>query len=255
MLKTFRILLFSSAAWMLTVPAHADKLEQAIDTETRALSEAARSQKKIDRLDDATRRMLDEYRHALREIESLKTYTAHLKTLVESQRREKADLARQIEEIASAEQQIVPLMLNMVTALERFVQLDTPFLPEERRQRIAQLKAMLDSAETSTAEKFRRIIEAYQIENDYAHTIEAYRAELALGDETRPMDFLRVGRVALFYLTLDGKSAGLWNPRQERWETLPDEYLRPLSQGLRIARKEAAPDLLTLPIPAPEIEQ
>ncbi|BCX82520.1 hypothetical protein MIT9_P2106 [Methylomarinovum caldicuralii] len=230
----------------------ADPLDQAIRTETQTLQQAAQSQKRIDRLDDATRRMLDEYRRTLREAETLKTYVAHLQKLVESQRREKAELARQLEEIARAEREIVPLMLEMVNTLDRFVALDTPFLPEERRQRIDQLKAMLDSAEVSTAEKFRRILEAYQIENDYAKTIEAYRDELALEGEKRPVDFLRIGRVALFYQTLDGETSGFWNPRQKRWETLPDDYRRTIREGLRIARKEAAPDLLTLPLPTAE---
>ncbi len=230
----------------------ADALDQAIRTESRTLEQAAQSQKRIDRLDDASRRMLDEYRRTLREIATLKTYVDHLGKLVESQRREKAELTRQLEEIVRAEREIVPLMVDMVATLDRFVALDTPFLPEERHQRIAQLKALLDSAEVSTAEKFRRILEAYQIENDYAKTIEAYRDELTLDGEKRPVDFLRIGRVALFYQTLDGNRAGFWNPRQKRWEALPDDYRRPIREGLRIARKEAPPNLLTLPLPTAE---
>lgn len=239
------------SAWLIMVPLRADPLNQAIDTETRTLKNAAASQRRIDRLDDASRRMFDDYRRTLREIDTLKVYVSHLKTLIASQRQEKREMAHQIQEIARAEREIVPLMIRMVETLERFVQLDTPFLPEERRQRIEQLKQLLSSAEATTAEKFRRILEAYQIENDYARTIEAYRAELKLEDGERPVDFLRLGRVALFYQTLDGEQSGFWNPHKKAWETLPDDFRRPIRQGLRVARKEAAPDLLTLPIPAP----
>ncbi len=242
-------------AWLITSPLQADPLNQAIDTETRTLKNAAASQRRIDRLDDAGRRLFDEYRRTLREIDTMQVYVDHLKSLVASQREEKREMERQLEEIARAEREIVPLMIQMVDTLERFVQLDTPFLPEERRQRINQLKRLLTSAEISSAEKFRRILEAYQIENDYARTIEAYRAELEVDDEKRPVDFLRLGRVALFYQTLDGERSGFWNPRKKRWESLPDEFRRPIRQGLRIARKEAAPDLLTLPIPTPEAAQ
>ncbi len=240
------------SVWLITAPLQADPLNQAIDTETRTLKNAAASQRRIDRLDDAGRRLFDEYRRTLREIDTMKVYVAHLKSLVASQREEKREMERQLEEIARAEREIVPLMIQMVDTLERFVQLDTPFLPEERRQRIDQLKQLLTSAEVSTAEKFRRILEAYQIENDYARTIEAYRAELELGKDKRPVDFLRLGRVALFYQTLDGERSGFWNPRKKAWESLPEEFRRPIRQGLRIARKEAAPDLLTLPIPTPK---
>ncbi len=233
----------------------ADALEQSLEAETATLHAAARSQQRIDKLDDATRKMLDEYRRTLREIETLKSYTDNLRQLVKSQQREKESLQRQIEEIAVAERRIVPLMVSMVDTLERFVTLDTPFLAEERHHRVEQLKALLESANVTTAEKFRRILEAYQIENEYALTIEAYRTDLELESGRRPVDFLRIGRVALFYQTLDGSTAGFWNPKEKRWETLPDDYLRSIRQGLRIARKEAAPDLLTLPMPTPEIAQ
>ncbi len=248
-------LLAISGFFSIACGAYADALTQAIKTEQGLLSSSARSQKKIDQLDDASRQMLDEYRRTLREIDSLKTYTQHLQTLIESQRQEKAELERQIHEIAVAEREIVPLMLKMVESLEQFVKLDTPFLPEERRQRVAQLKSLLNSAEVSDAEKFRRILEAFQIENEYARTIEAYRDDLTLENTTRPVDFLRVGRVALFYQTLDGETSGFWNPKQRRWEILPDNFRRSIRKGLRIARKQAAPDILTLPTPTPETSQ
>jgi hypothetical protein len=39
---------------------------------------------------------------------------------------------------------------------------------------------MMTRADVTNAEKFRRIMEAYQIENDYGNTIEAYRANIEL---------------------------------------------------------------------------
>lgn len=104
-------------------------------------------------------------------------------------------------------------------------------------------------ADVTNAEKFRRIMEAYQIENDYGNTIEAYRANIELEDEISSVDFLRLGRVALYYQRLDGSETGYWNNTDKRWEELSSEYRNSIRQGLRIARKEAAPDLLTLPVP------
>jgi len=229
-----------------------DPLEQAIKQESATLQSAIHSQERIDKIDDNSRKMLEEYWRTLREADTLRSYTSNLRQLVESQEREKKALEHQIEEIALAERQIVPLMVSMVETLEEFVDADTPFLPVERRQRVESLKSMLDSAEITTAEKFRRILEAYQIENEYAVTIEAYRADLSQEGTTRPVDFLRIGRVALFYQSLDGSTSGFWNPRKKTWEILPDDFRRPIRDGIRIARKEAAPDLLTLPMPAAE---
>ncbi len=237
---------------VVALPLRADPLDLSLAVETKTLRDSAQSQRKIDKLDDATRRMLEEYRRTLREIETLQAYTTNLKQLVDSQQKEKEALQRQIEEIAVAERKIVPLMTSMVHTLEEFIHLDTPFLQEERHQRIDHLKHLLGSSETTNAEKFRRILEAYQIENEYALTIEAYRDELTLEGKKRPVDFLRIGRVALFYQTLDGNHSGIWLAKEKRWQTLPDDYRRPIRQGLKIARKEAAPDLLILPMPTAE---
>ena len=244
---------FSTWVVIMATTLSADPLDQSLTVETNTLRKSAESQQKIDALDDASRKMLEDYRRTLREIKTLKSYTANLRQLVESQQQEKEDLQRQLEEITVAEREVIPLMTAMVKTLEEFVEMDTPFLREERRQRIEQLEHLLKSADTTTAEKFRRILEAYQIENECAVTIEAYRAELELDGKNRPVDFLRIGRVALFYQTLDGSTSGMWLAKDHRWQTLPNNYRRSIRHGLRIARKEAAPDLLVLPMPAAEV--
>ncbi|TXL13527.1 hypothetical protein BMR05_11110 [Methylococcaceae bacterium HT4] len=242
------ILLASSVLSLTSVAVFADTLSQTIQTENTIQKNAVKSQKNIDGLDDRTRKMLEEFRSATRQTKTLLTYNAHLKALLDSQEAEKASFEQQLEQIETTQREIVPLILNMQESLEQFVQLDLPFLPDERKQRVTDLKDMITRADVSNAEKFRRIIEAYQIENDYGNTIEAYRANLELEGNISSVDFLRLGRVALYYQRLDGSETGFWNNTEKHWETLPTEYRNAIRQGLRIARKEAAPDLLTLPV-------
>ncbi len=244
-----QILLTSSVLSLASASLFADTLSSTIQTESATHKSAIKSQKNIDNLDDRTRKMLEQYRSATRQTKTLLTYNAHLKALLDSQEEEKASFAQQLEQIETTQREIVPLILNMQESLAQFVQLDLPFLPEERQQRVARLKDMMTRADVTNAEKFRRIIEAYQIENDYGNTIEAYRADIELAGKTSSVDFLRLGRVALYYQRLDGSETGFWNDTEKRWETLPTEYRNSIRQGLRIARKETAPDLLTLPIP------
>jgi uncharacterized protein DUF3450 len=149
-------------------------------------------------------------------------------------------------------QEIVPLILHMLDSLEQFVRMDLPFLPEERQQRLAQLKALVVRPDSTEAEKFRRLMEAFQVENEYGNTIEAYKGNIVLNGTTSSVNFLRLGRVALYYQRLDGSETGFWNKEEKRWQTLPADYRNAIRDGLRIARKETAPDLLTLPVPAPE---
>ncbi len=240
---------------LTSMSVYPDKLSQAIKVDTATNNTAIHSQKKIDKLSNQAQKALTEYRSATRQTETLKTYTSHLRELVKSQNEEKISLQQQLEEIETTQQEIVPLILRMLDSLESFVQLDLPFLPAERQHRLSLLKEMMVRADVTNAEKFRRIMEAFQIENDYGKTIEAYRANLDLNGNTSSVDFLRMGRVALYYQRLDGSETGVWNRKTKVWETLPSSYRNSIRKGLRIARKETAPDLIIIPVPAAESEK
>ena len=54
--------------------------------------------------------------------------------------------------------------------------------------------ALMDRANVSVAEKYRRLLEAYQIELEYGRTIEAYEGSFASDNGERSVTFLRVGR-------------------------------------------------------------
>ena len=248
--RKLQLIAAATALSLSTLPANADTLSQAINTEAAIHTNAVKSQSKINTLDDRTRKMLEQYRSTTQQTKTLLTYNAYLKDLLDSQEAEKASLDQQLQEIEVTQREIVPLILNMQSSLEQFIQLDLPFLPKERQQRIDNLKDMMTRADVTNAEKFRRLIEAYQIENSYGNTIEAYRANIELNGAISSVDFLRLGRVALYYQRLDGSETGFWNKTKKRWEPLANEYRNAIRQGLRIARKEAAPDLLTLPVSA-----
>jgi hypothetical protein len=141
-------------------------------------------------------------------------------------------------------------MQRMLATLARFVDLDTPFLLEERRKRIATLEATMARADVTLSEKYRRIVEAYQVEMDYGRTLEAYEAKLGDGDDARTVQFLRVGRVALLYQTLDARETGYWDADKKNW-VIDDDYQHGFKEGIAVARKLRAPEMLVVPIPAP----
>jgi len=212
----------------------------------------AASQEKIDSLAENTRSMLEEYKLVLRQTESLRVYNDHLGRLIQSQKDELVSIGQQLEELEFTNQGIVPLMVRMVGSLDSFIELDFPFLLEERRKRVETLKQNMDRADVSTAEKYRRIMEAYQVEVEYGRTIEASSDMLEKDGESRSVNYLRIGRVAYLYQTLDGEESGIWDQAAREWQILPGEYRSSISKGLRTARKQLAPDLLKLPVHAPE---
>ncbi len=236
-------------------PASAEPLNTAINVETATNNAAIQSQKKIDSLSDKTQLMLEKYRTTTHQIDTLVTYNKHLQDLLTSQKAEKVSLNHQLNEIENTQREIVPLILRMLDSLEKFVSLDLPFLPEERKKRLDKLKTMVVRADVTNAEKFRRILEAYQVENDYGNTIEAYRSDLTLNGVTSSVDFLRLGRVALYYQHFDGSETGYWDKEQNKWQVLSTDYKNAIRKGLRVARKETAPNMLSLPIPSAEAGQ
>lgn len=234
-------------------PGAVAAVDEALALQASIDSKAQASQARIDTMDDSAARLAQQYRSALQRAESLKIYNAQLQKLLLSQEQEKTSLQTQIAQVEVIETGVLPLMIRMTAALDKLVSADAPFLTKERRLRVDELQALIDRADVTVGEKYRRIMEAYVVEADYGKTIEAYQGDVVLNDSAQAVDFLRIGRVGLYYQTLDGNQSGRWNPATSQWELLPASYRTPIRDGLRVARKQAPPELLKLPITAPGV--
>ncbi len=176
-------------------------------------------------------------------------YNSLLQRQIDNQEAEKIALSESIYNVALIERQIVPLMTRMLDSLEQFIALDKPFLMKERNERLVRLRGMMERSDVSAAEKFRRVLEAYSIEADYGRTIEAYKGSLDIDGRQQEVDFLRIGRVSLSYQSVGGGTTGAWDDDARTWVELPPStYKDQVAQGLKIARKQVAPDLLVIPV-------
>ncbi len=233
----------------------ADPLKSALDNKLEAQNESIQSQKRIDTLADDTRDMVQEYKTLLRSIDGLKAYNDQLDILIKKQLENLSSIQRQLGHIEGTQRNIVPLMLRMIEVLDEFISLDLPFLVEERQIRLTAIKDIMDRPDVSLPDKFRRIMEAYQIEMEYGRTIEAYSGDITINGQTQAVELLRIGRLALLYSSLDHKNIGQWDKYQKQWKPLDSSYKRGIQQGLKIANKQAPPDLFKIPVFAPEIIQ
>jgi hypothetical protein len=214
---------------------------------------AAKSQVKIDKLAEQTRELLTDYKTVMKQVDGLIVYNKRLRKQIENQLRRIDDIENSISQVVVIQRQMTPLVIRMIDGLEQFVALDVPFHIDERRQRVAFLRANLDRSDVSIAEKFRQVLEAYKIENEYGRKIDAYKGSVDIGGVDRDVNFFRVGRVALLYQTTDTEVSGAWDQASRSWVELDSgEYRNAIMKGLRIARKEASIDVLALPIAAPE---
>lgn len=214
---------------------------------------ARKSQVKIDRLADEARDLLGDYKTVTKQVDGLKVYNARLQRQIDNQEKRVLDIDASISQVTIIQRQMTPLVIRMIDGLEQFVELDVPFAKEERVKRIAFLRANLDRADVSVAEKFRGVLEAYNIELQYGRGMDTYRGTIDLGGTEREVDFLRIGRVALVYQTTDGAKSGAWDKGARAWVDLPSgQYDGPIRKGIRIAKKQATIELLNMPISAPE---
>lgn len=252
-----KIVLSTLTASVLTLggglaPAQTVGLEDIFKVSADGNRSAQASQVRIDSISDQTAVILGEYKKLLKEIEGLRQYNAQLQRQIDKQVERMGELRNSIENVTLIERQIMPLMMRMVSALEEFVDLDIPFLMTERQDRIARLHEILDDAEISASEKFRVVFEAYQIENEYGRSIFAYQGTLPLNDREYEGDFLRVGRIGLYFKNGDGSVTAMWNIADGRWEELDSGYADAVLQGVQMARSQIQPDLVRLPIAAPQ---
>lgn len=247
-------LVAGSAAVVLGVPlaGSSQSLTNVLDGQQRRTQLAQESQERVDAVVKQTRSLEDQYKAVLKEIEGLDIYNTLLQRQVNNQRAQLDDLRASIDQVEVINRQIVPIMTKMIDGLEQFIALDVPFLPAERQARVQGLRELMERQDVTVAEKFRKVTEAYQIENDFGRTIESYKDTLNIDGDVREVDFLRVGRVTLVYQTADGKTSGVWDQGSRSWQTLGNEYKNQIKLGLQIAKKQVAPDLVLLPVDSPE---
>lgn len=243
---------FIFALTALSSQAFAASINEVMQEGENRADAGATAQQQIDSVADQTEKIINDYRTVTKVVDGLKVYNSLLQTQLNSQEDEMQALSDSISNVALIERQIVPLMTRMVDALEEFVQLDTPFLIKERSARIDRLRELMERSDVSAAEKFRIVLEGYQIENDYGRTIEAYKGSTEINGNQLEVDFLRIGRVALLYQTVGGEHTGAWDASKNAFVELPPEtYQKQVLDGLKIARKQVAPDLLVVPVAAP----
>tara|TARA_B100002052_G_scaffold13406_1_gene10828 strand:+ start:11334 stop:12188 length:855 start_codon:yes stop_codon:yes gene_type:complete len=236
--------LLSSTVWAQQTVDQSQRVQENIDQAGR------QTQNRIDDLSEKARNMLDEYRRAKDQAAGLKVYNRQLATQVDSQNEELDSIQSQLSNIDQTKREFVPFMVQAIDTLAVFVQRDVPFLVDEREQRVADLRELMGRADVTTAEQFRQIMSAYQTEIDYGSNIGTYEGEIQLDGEPRTVEFLRIGRVALLYQTLDGRQTGYWSAAEAAWRPAPD-YRRTVEHGINVASEQAPPDLLNVPLSAP----
>tara|TARA_Y100001949_G_scaffold115278_1_gene97986 strand:- start:148 stop:870 length:723 start_codon:yes stop_codon:yes gene_type:complete len=231
----------------------AQTVDDVLVADAKRLQLAQASQERINERVQGTRTITDQYRAINKEIDGLKVYNRLMAAQVQGQEATLEDIKISMDQVDVINRQIFPLMERMIDGLEQSVSLDIPFLLEERINRIDVLKETLARSDVSVAEKFRKVMEAYQIELDYGSSAEFYKQSLNLGEDygVRDYNMLRIGRIGLYFQSDNSDITGMWDANVGDW-VIDDDHRNEIRKGLRMARQLIAPELMLIPLPAAE---
>ncbi len=193
-----------------------------------------------------------EFYKELKLLDGLQVYNQQMQVQIASQELSMGKLQQAKNVSKNMGRELLPLLAKMLDTLDVFVQSDIPFKLDERQAGVQQLKSAITGSESVLSDQYRQLFSLYQIEDEYGRSYEAYTGSLAVDDKVLTVDYLRIGRLGFYYQTKDGKVSAMWNKSESKWVVLPTEFNRHIRKAIRVAGKAVAPELINLPLIAPE---
>ncbi len=245
----FGIFTFAQEEPETIVPDNPEQLvNDSIDIQSGTIKNLQQAQERIDKLDTESKRLTNEYKDTIVEFEILNKYDNQLERITISQAEEIANITKQIEDLDETNKYVLPLLERMVITLRDLIEIDVPFLMDERMARLEELEDILFKANFSTAEKFRKVFEAYQLEAAFGNTIETYPGFIELDDQTITVDYFRIGRLGWYYRSANGRETGYWDKFNEAWVHTNGKLNDEIKLALDIANRQTPPNFISLPV-------
>lgn len=241
-----RLLLAGAMTMAFSAPAYA-QLDSAMSAATASTAASSASQQRVEELDDEADQMIREYRAILQQIDNIKLFVDQQNIYLASQEAEIESLNKQLGTVEQIKQGMVPMMLRMTTEIEDSINADLPFQKADRLARIQRVKDVLSDPNVSPAEQYRQVLNAFKVEVSFGQGIDSYEG----AHPTKPgnvVNFVRFGRVALVYVTKDESEIARYNLATNKWEPVEGNVALELRQAIRIAKGEAAPQLVEAPV-------
>jgi len=159
-----------------------------------------------------------------------------------------AEKQLQLDAINQIKERISPFLDQLLERIKVMREQDLPFLAGERDKRISSLETLGKDPGIPVSEKFRKLMEALMVEAEYGQTVEVTQQTVALAGEDTLVNIFRLGRLRLFYQTLDKTECGFFNPAEKAWEPLDKTYGKAIQAAIDMGSKRKPVELLDLPL-------
>jgi FtsZ-binding cell division protein ZapB len=222
-----------------------DRIEKPV---RKAIDIRQKTQKERDLWREERQKLVDAYEELQRVQKQLKEQKENLIQTSTATSTRIAAKSKQLADIEQISLEIQPFLDELIQQLHQRVNDDMPFLSDERGRRLDKLDRLSADPGVAISEKFRKIMEALMVEAEYGRTIEVYQETIEVDNRSILVNIFRLGRIALFYQTLDQKLCGFYNVASGAWTTLPKSYNDVIQTAMDIGLKRRPVELLTLPV-------
>ncbi len=216
-------------------------VQKAVDTRQAA-------QKAQEKWDEQRIRLVAAYERLKAENEQLTAARDRLSKEAARQKNTNQALAAEQEEAQRIQSEMQPFLKEVVDRMTRLLAGDAPFLSHERTTRLTRLSAVLDDPEISVAEKYRKTMEALFVEAEYGNTIEVYQEKIYMENAEVLGNIFRLGRVSLFFLSLDRETAAVFNMADGQWTALDASHVPNVVGAVDMAAKHRPMEVIALPV-------
>jgi small-conductance mechanosensitive channel len=172
---------------------------------------------------------------------------ALVKRLSAEQTRNRA-LVDQLAKLEAISRNIEPFLQETHRRLSVLLSRDPALLPEERHQRLGRLQTLLGDPAGDVGEKYRKTMEALFIEAEYGNTVDVYQQTITVADQSTTVTILRLGRLALFYQSMDRKTCGYFDRAVGKWRPLSGSHTKGIRTAIEITGKQRPAQMVSLPI-------
>lgn len=214
----------------------------------KAIDLRQETQKAQEQWHEERQRLVDAFEHLQQEHEQLQEQKRHLEEVKASTQVRIAEKERQLTDIEQISVQIQPFLNELIARLRQEITDDMSFLSHERGQRLHRLDQLMTDPDVAISEKFRKITEALMVEAEYGRTIEVYQETIHADNRDILVNIFRLGRISLFYQTLDQEGCGFYNVAAGAWHPLPHSYNQTIQTAMDIGAKRRPVEMLSLPI-------
>jgi len=161
-----------------------------------------------------------------------------------------AELREKAEEMKRINAELLPILDQSLEQLTVFVEKDIPFEKTRRFQKVEETAHILGDYDAGLLVKTRAFFDAMAREVDFGYSVDVKETEIDIEGRSTRVKLLKVGRIGLYALSLDGDRAYEWHPEKATYIQVSGSP-RHLDEAVQIVERIRMIELSRLPMGRP----